>query len=164
MNPDDMKSEGEFVFICNAGMQFYYHMMRSLVCAQDMLEGKQIVTYSDFTKLQMLTSIFTDAQRRCESMVDEKDLPYGSAKDYVDCMLEECSILKKIHLSKPLSVRELCNHVDSMSKVDPDDFNKLFMPDYPQDVKDGLMSFESKSADRMDLLYARVVVAAKMGL
>ena len=163
LDDKDMKSEGEFVFFCNTGMQFYYHMMRSSVCAQDMLLGKQIVTYSDFSKLQILTQIFADAKKRCDSMLEETDLPYVAAKSYIECMIEECSILKKIHLSKPIMVDELCNHVDAMSKVDPDSFNKIFMPDYPEDIRDGLMSFESKSSDRMDLLYACVVTSAKMG-
>jgi len=163
MNEADMKSEGAFVFFCNQGMKFYYHMMKCSLCVQEILSGEQMITYNDFSKLQLLTQIFTDAQKRCEAMADETDLPYASAKEYVDCMLEECSILKKIHLSKQISVNDLCCHVDNMSKADPDDFNKLFMPDYPPEIKDGLISFEKKSEDRMDLLYAQVIVAAKMG-
>jgi len=164
MNQADMNSEGEFVFFCNQGMKFYYHIMRAASCIEEILSGEQMITYSDFTKLQLLTRIFTQAQQLCETMEGESDLPYASAKEYVNCMLEECSILKRIHLSKPIPVQDLCNHVDMMSVADPEDFNRLFFPEYSEDIKEGLMSFEGKSEDRLDLLYAHVFVAAKMGL
>jgi len=151
------------MFYCNAGMKFYYHMVRSSVFADEILSGEKLVTYSDFSKLQVLTRIFTDAKSRCEMMSDVPDLPYDSAEAYVDCMLDECSILKKIYLSKQISVTDLCCHVDSLNHVVPDDFNSLFMPDYPPEIKEGLESFESKAKDRLDLLYAQVIVSVRLG-
>ena len=161
---EDMRREGAFIFYCNAGLDFYCRMIRSKALAEDILAGEQLVTYSDFSKLQLLTRIFTDAKAHCLMMKGNEELPYDSAADYAGCMLDECNILKKIHLSKQMSVEELCNHVDTLDRVSPDDFNKLFMPDYPPEIKEGLESFEKKSNVRLDLLYAQILVSSKFGL
>ncbi len=164
LSESDMRTEGAFIFYCNTGIDFYCRMIRSKALAKDILTGEQLVTYSDFSKLQLLTTVFTDAKARCKMMMNVEELPYGSAADYAGCMLDECSILKKIHLSKQMSVRELCEHVDALNRVSPDDFNKLFMPDYPPEIKEGLESFEEKSSDRLDLLYAQILVSSQFGL
>ncbi len=164
MSEKESHMEGAFMFYCRAGMDFYFHMARSLSLAEVILSGEQVVTYGDFSKLQFLTQLFTDAKTRCVMMGDVEGLPYDSALKYAECMLEECSILKRIHLSKQISVHELCDHVDARERVSPDDFNKLFMPDFPPEVQEGLQSFESKANDRLDLLYAQIIVSTKFGL
>ena len=163
LSEHDMRTEGSFMFYCNSGLEFYCRMLRSIALADEILSGEQIVTYSDFSKLQLLSQLFTDARLRCSMMSDVEDVPYASAATYAECMLEECKILKKIHLSKQMSVKELCDHVDSVSRVSPDDFNSLFLSEYPPELKSGMESFESKSEDRLDLLYAQIIVSAKMG-
>ena len=163
LSEEDMRSEGSFMFYCNAGMDFFCRMVRSKMLADEIESGVQLVTYSDFAKLQLLTQIFTDAKAICQKMSDEDDLPYRPAYDYSSCMLEECSILKKIYLSKQMSIKELCDHVDSVNRVSPDGFNKLFLPELSPEIKGGLETFEHKEEDRLDLLYAQIIVSSKLG-
>lgn len=139
-------------------------MYRAIPIAEKMLKGEHFVTYTDFTRYQLLTNLFSKAKQRCEMLKDTPDVPYASAEEYIDYAIEECGILRKIYLSKQMSVDSLCSHLDRCDRIYPDDFNSIFLPDYPEDVKQCVMNFESTAEDRIDLILAQILVASSLGL
>jgi hypothetical protein len=157
-------TESGFTFYCNLGMDLYMRMTRAKGYAKDILDGQPPVSYEDFMKFTKMKGLFTVAKEHCEPLVDFEDLPYAEANDYIDCMLDECSIMMRLHLSKPVGVDELCGHVDRRKMVSVDDFNKICLPDYDPRDRGDIVSFENKMQYRTDILYAMILVSAEMGL
>ena len=159
-----MRAESAFVVYTNLGLKLYIRMSRAIPLAEKMLNGEHLVPYTEFTRHQLLNSLFNKAKQRCVMMSDVTDVPYASAEEYIDFAMEECGILMKIYLSKQMSVNSLCAHIDRCERVSPDDFNAIFLPDYKEDVRQCVMNFESETEDRMDLVLAQILVAVSMGL
>ena len=159
-----MKSESAFVLYTNLGLRLYIRMSRAIPLAEKMLKGEHMISYTDFTRYQLLSSLFNKAKQRCVMMRDYTDVPYASAEEYIDFAIEECGILMKVYLSKQMSVDSLCAHIDRCDRASPDDYNAIFLPDYKEDVRQCVMNFENETEDRMDLVLAQILVAVSLGL
>ena len=164
LTEEDMRMESAFVAYCNIGIGAYYHFSMAQKWSEEILAGSKAVSYSDFMALQRLSELLRIAGERCDLMKDETDLPYVEAGRYIECMLDECSILMRTHLSKIVTIDELCYHLDFREYVDVDAFNKLFLPDYAPEVRREIIAFQNKFAARGDILYALLIVSAKMQL
>ncbi len=164
LNDDDLNLETGFIFFCNLGIDLFIHASQGKAIAREMLKGSNPISYTEFMKIQKLKGIFEGAKERCELMRGEADLPYDEAEKYIDSMLLEVSILIRIYLSKMIQVEDLVYHYDERSHVNPDAFNKLFLPDLDPHDRGDLVSFQSKSRMRSDLILAQLFVSLELGV
>ncbi len=164
LDDEDMRQESGFIFYCNLGIDFFVRVSKSRFIAKSILNGENPISYSDFMKIQKLKDQFANAKTKCDSMLDETDLPYDSALRYARCMLEECSIITRMYLSKQIALDEICLHMDRRDSVTSDDFNKLCLPDFPPEERGNIVSFQNKMKDRSELFYAQILVNSVMGL
>jgi len=164
LTEDDMKQESGFIFYCNLGIDFFVRISKARFIARALLSGDNPVSYSDFVKTQKIRDQLSQAKLKCTSMLDETDLPYDSAALYINCMLDECNIITRTYLSKQMALDELCMHADRRDRVSSEDFNKLFLCDYPPEERGNIISFQNKMKERAELIYAQILVASVMGL
>ena len=160
----DVQNESAFLFLCNLGLQLFINLSNARSLASEMLQGKQPVAYSDYTRYVKIADLLEQSRERCEPLKGEEDLPYASALEYIECMIAECNLFIRIHLSKEISMDDLCDHIDEREVVDKDAFNKLFLPDYTPDLRAELVSFENHLSDRTNLLFAQVLVSHELGI
>ena len=159
-----MYSESAFSFFVSLGLNFFIHMTNAKKYAALMLNEANVIPYSDFVTYQKVRELLMSSKERYELLKDETDLPYADAGRYIDCMLEECGIMIKIHLSKTIPLEDLCLHIDEREKVDKDVYNKLFLPEIAPEDRKTLLDFQAKSDSRLDVMYAQILVINKMGL
>ncbi|MBE6518490.1 MAG: hypothetical protein E7Z70_02960 [Thermoplasmata archaeon] len=162
LTEEDMRMESAFVAYCNIGISAYFHFSTAQRWSEEILGGRNPVSYPDFMSLQLLSELLRIAGERCDLMKDETDLPYLEAGRYIECMLDECSILMRTHLSKLVTKEELCYHLDFREFVDADAFNKLFLPDFAPEVRREIIAFQNRASSRGDILYALLIVSSKM--
>jgi hypothetical protein len=129
-----------------------------------MLKGSNPISYNEFMKVQKLKGIFEGAKERCELLRDETDLPYAEAERYVDSMLMECSIMIRIYLSKTIQVEDLVYHYDERMRCNCEAFNKLFLPDLDPHDRADIVSFQSKTGMRAELILAQLFVSLELGV
>ena len=159
-----MRLESTFVFYCSVGIDFYMHMMKAKNDTVKILAGFSPITYKEFSFYQKIKLILEKARVRCNSLKGYTDLPYNDAGKYIDCMITECSMVIKLHLSKAVSHTDIISHIDAREMVVPEAFNKLFLTDFaPEDRKD-VLDFERKYDDRTTMLYSMLLMAFELGL
>ena len=158
MDETSLNLESQFVFLCNLGLQIFINMTKAKPIARSILDGKNPIQYSDFLGYQKIRDILLKSKERCDLLLDETDLPYKAAGHYIDCMLDECSIITRMYLSKPISSDELCYHIDFHEAVDCDEYNKLFLPEVPPENRYDVIDFQKKMDDRLVLIYAQLLV------
>ena len=158
LTEEDMKLESSFVFYSNLGIDFYIHMAAAKNIANAMLDGGAKVSYAEFIKTQKIRDMLNKSKARCDDLKDDTDLPYAAAGRYIDCMLNECSLILKMYLSKDISVKELCRHIDQRTYVSSDDYNKLFLTEFSPEDRGDMVSFQNNMKDRSDLMLAQLIV------
>ncbi len=164
LEDSDMKLESAFIFYTNLGMHFFIHMTKARYHAMNILQGQNPISYADFMAYQKIRDILEKMKERCEMLKGDTDLPYEAAGLYMDVMLEECSIMFKFYLHKPIAVEELTTHVDNRDRVHCDEFNKLFLPEVaPEDRKD-VLTFQKDMDKRLEIMYGQILAYNELGL
>ena len=164
LDEPSMRYESTFVFFCTIGIDFYMHMTKAKNDTVKILAGFSPITYKDFSNYQRIKLLLEYGQRRCELLKEFTDLPYAEAAAYIRCMLDECSMLIKLHLSKTVPLEEVVLHIDERDKVHPDAFNKLILPDLlPEDRRD-VVTFETKFDERTIMMYTMLLMDCELGL
>ena len=158
-----MKYESAFIFYVNLGLHFFIHMTKGRTYASKILEGTNPITYADFKKLQKIRDLLLQGKDRYELLKDNTDLPYESAGHYIDCMLDECSLIIRMYLSKPIAIQDLCLHMDFRDAVRKEDYNKLFLPEVPPEDRKDILDFQMTEDDRLELFYGQILVNIEMG-
>ncbi len=159
-----MSIESAFIFLTNLGLNFFIHMTRGRHIAANMLDGKDPIPYADYLKYRKIHDILMKSKERCDMLIEETDLPYENASRYIDCMLDECALMIKFYLSKPVNVNDICYIVDYREAVDKDDYNKLFLPEVAPEDRQEMIDFQNKSDERLDMMYAHILVYNELGL
>ena len=163
LGDNDLKYESAFIFYVNIGLHFFIHMTKGRTYASKILEGENPISYAEFLKLQKIRDILMKSKERYELLKDDTDLPYESAGYYIDCMLDECSFMMMIYLSKPIAIQDLCLHMDFRDAVNKDDYNKLFLPEVPPEDRQDIIEFQKTSDERISLFYGQILVNIEMG-
>lgn len=163
LSDEDLKSESEFTFLSNLGLNFFIHMSQARLIAKDILDGNNPVSYASFLKIQKIRDLLMESKQRYELLKENTDLPYEDASRYIDCMLEECNLLTKLHLAKPVSYEEVCNHIDYRDSTDEENYNKLFLPEISPEDRQLMIEFQKYSPERENLLYAQLLVYYALG-
>ena len=160
----DMKLESAFIFYTNLGMHFFIHMTKARYHAAAILSGNNPISYAEFTGYQKIRDMLTKSKERCDMLKGDTDLPYEAAGAYMDVMLEECSIMFKFYLNKPIAIEEITSHIDHRECVNHEAFNKLFLPEIaPEDRKD-MLDFQSKMDHRLEIMYGQILAYNELGL
>lgn len=164
LNDEEMHDVGAYLAYTSITIRLYTHFIKAIPIFQDTLTGKNPVSYSEYVSYQKMRSIFEDSQDRYEMLKDNTDLPYDKAKDYIDCMIEEFSIFSRIHQSKTIEMDELVMHIDWLDSVDPDAFNKLFLPEVPVELRKNVLDLQKDSEHRFEVLLSEILVNYELGL
>ena len=159
-----MMMESAFIFYCNLGLTFFIHMSKARIHAVKMLAGQNPISYAQFLGYQKIRDILLKSKERCELIKGDSDLPYESAELYMDVMLEECSMMFKFYLNKPIEMGDICKHVDIRERVSKDDYNKLFLTEVPPEDRKDVLDFQAGMNDRLEILYGQILVYNELGL
>lgn len=159
-----MKLESAFIFYTNLGMHFFIHMTKARYHAMSILEGKDPTSYAEFMNYQKIRDILMKMKERCEMLKGDTDLPYEAAGLYMDVMLEECSIMFKFYLQKPIAIEELTAHIDNRDRVHSDEFNKLFLPEVAPEDRKCVLDFEQGMNKRLEIMYGQILAYNELGL
>ena len=159
-----MKLESAFIFYTNLGMHFFIHMTKARYHAMSILEGKDPISYAEFMNYQKIRDILSMMKERCEMLKGDTDLPYEAAGLYMDVMLEECSIMFKFYLHKPIVIEDLTTHIDNRDRVHCDEFNKLFLPEVPPEDRKDVLAFQKDMDKRLEIMYGQILAYNELGL
>jgi hypothetical protein len=160
----DTMLEGMFNFYCGLGLNFYIHMTRAKSIAFDYMDGKNSVTYEDYLTVKKIRTMLEGSKERYELLKDNTDLPYEDAYRYIVCMLDECSLITRIYLSKHIDLGDICYHIDLFDSVGPDEYNKLFLTELSPEDRKIMLDFQQDADSRKDIILAQLVVALELGL
>ncbi len=164
LSEEERSFESSFTFYAYLGETISKALDLAKDKAISAIEGGQLVSYSDYTKYHRIREYFQQAKERCDLLKDDTDLPYDEADEYIMTVLEECSLLLKIHLSKQIIVEEVSILIDRLSTCTPEAFNKLFLPEYDPHVRAEIVSFENRLKDRYQIFLAQILISSELGL
>lgn len=164
LNEDEVRDESAFLALTAVNLKLFTHFFKAIPIYQNTLTGNNPVSYSDYVTYQKLRNIFETSLERYELLKDETDLPYDKAGDYIECMLEEFSIFSRIHQSKTIDMDELVMHIDWVNTVDPEAYNKLFLPEVPVELRKSVLDMQNASDNRFDILLSEILVNYDLGL
>ena len=74
--------------------------------------------------------ILDSLQQRCSDLMDvDSDVPYGEAMEFIECNLEECSIMLRIGSGRDIPLDEMSLHLEWSETVDDGAVDSLFLKD-----------------------------------
>ncbi len=158
-----MNEESAFTFYSGVALDFFIHATNARTIAVDILQGKGPIGYEEFSKISHVKTLLLSSQARYELLKDNTDLPYGPAGDYIECMLELCSILMRIYLSKPVAVEDLSFMYDWIDDVSFTEYNKLFLPEIEPQYRFEVLTLQRKQDYWKDIILAEIFVGCEMG-
>ena len=158
LNESEREDESAFFFCKNLGVMFFVHMMRGKESAAKIHRGEAIISEGEKEHLRCIYDNYMVCKRRCESLMGDTDFPYAEANRHIDFVLEECSLLMKMHSGKKIETEDVCRHIDNAESDSADAFNKLFLTDFDPRTRGQIVFFQDHSEDRLDLFYALLIL------
>lgn len=130
MKEEDRESEAYYTFLYTYMLGYLEHIRGGIRIADVIIEGGNPVSEKDMLNFVKVRSIMDSLQQRCSDLMDvDSDVPYGEAMEFIDCNLEECSIMLRIGSGRDIPLDEMSLHLEWSETVDDGAFDSLFLRD-----------------------------------
>ena len=158
MNQADRDDEGQYLWMLSA-MVAHLDMFRSALDSVDMLSrAEPVLTHREIRDIKGLRDTLPDICRRSEALDGDGFEPGMLA----EALSDECSLLLRIISGKDATSREISDVLDRLSKLDTEEFLRIFGPDLGADLSELVLELTETDGRYIPLLCARCILNSSM--
>ena len=153
MDTKTQANEGYFMFLYSYMLSNLDHLREGIKIADMIIEGDNPVSYKETIRLAKIRGIYERLADYCRDKLDVEDVPYREALEYIECALEEISIILRVATGKDVEIEEISDHMELSENLDPTAFRNLFMIDMDPEELHLVESFEVDFDRRTEIMF-----------
>lgn len=146
-------NEGYFMFLYSYMLGNLDHLREGIKIADMIIGGDNPVSYHETIQLARVRGIYERLADYCRDKLDVEDVPYKEAFDYIQCALEEISIILRVATGKDVEIEEISEHMETAENMDPTAFRNLFMIDMDPEELRQVEAFEVDFDRRTEIMF-----------
>lgn len=162
----DREDEGYYTFLYTYFLGYLDHIRGGIRIADDILAGRNPVGEKETIRLLKVRTILEGCLERCQMLMDEgeeSDVPYQKAGEFIQCSLEEISIMLRIGSCREIDTDEMSYHLQWADTIDPEPFRDLFLIDMEPSDLAVYTEFDLAWADRVRAIIGRCIADTELG-
>lgn len=162
----DREDEGYYTFLYTYFLGYLDHIRGGIRIADDILAGRNPVGEKETIRLLKVRTILEGCLERCQMLMDEgeeSDVPYQKASEFIQCSLEEISIMLRIGSCREIDTDEMSYHLQWADTIDPEPFRDLFLIDMEPSDLAVYTEFDLAWADRVRAIIGRCIADTELG-
>lgn len=162
----DREEEGYYTFLYTYFLGYLDHIRAGIRIADDILEGRNPVGEKETIRLLKVRTILEGCLERCQMFMDvgeDSDVPYQKASEFIQCNLEEISIMLRIGSCREIDIDEMSLHLQWAETLDPEPFRDLFLIDMDPSDLAVYTDFDRAWADRVRAIIGRCIADTELG-
>lgn len=162
----EREDEGYYTFLYTYLLGYLEHIRGGIRIADDLLAGRNPVGEKETIRLLKVRTILEGCLERCQMLTDvgeDSDVPYQNAGEFIQCNLEEISIMLRIGSCREIDLDEMAFHLQWADTLDPQPFRDLFLIDMDPSDLAVYTEFDLAWADRVRAIIGRCIADTELG-
>lgn len=146
------ENEAYYMFLYSYMLGYMGHIRGGIAVADQIEGGGNPISDLEKIRLSRVRRIYERCADHCRDLLDEDTVPYDQALEYIECALEEISIMLRVGTGKDVELDEISNHMEWAESADSTPFRNLFMVDMDPDDLSLVEDFEVDWERRLDIM------------